>query len=83
MLKEAAIATGFTGEFTSVATSEAGPKAALQRRLLLVLFALGTNMGIVRVAAGGKHGKSEAVLRRVRHLFVNPPVHAALVRTLC
>lgn len=42
----------------------------LRRRLLLVLFALGTNMGIKRVAVTGKHGESEAVLRSVRHLFV-------------
>ncbi|GGZ42887.1 hypothetical protein GCM10010365_74550 [Streptomyces poonensis] len=53
----------------------------LRRRLLLVLFALGTNMGIKRVAVTGKHGESEAVLRRVRHLFVNRTNRrAALVR---
>ncbi|MFF7276485.1 hypothetical protein [Streptomyces griseorubiginosus] len=45
-----------------------------------MLFALGTNMGIKRVAVTGKHGESEAVLRRVRHLFVNRPnLRAALV----
>ncbi|SFO06956.1 Transposase and inactivated derivatives, TnpA family [Streptomyces sp. cf124] len=81
ILKEAEFATGFTGEFTSVATREAVPKAVLRRRLLLVLFALGTNMGIKRVAVTGKHGESEAVLRRVRHLFVNRTnLRAALVR---
>ncbi|MFJ8589635.1 hypothetical protein ACIRD2_34165 [Streptomyces sp. NPDC093595] len=32
----------------------------LRRRLLLVLFGLGTNMGIKRVAVTGKHGESEA-----------------------
>nr|WP_158983924.1 Tn3 family transposase [Streptomyces lateritius] len=81
ILKEADFATGFTGEFTSVATREAVPKAVLRRRLLLVLFALGTNMGIKRVAVTGKHGESEAVLRRVRHLFVNRTnLRASLVR---
>ncbi|MFF6888947.1 Tn3 family transposase [Streptomyces sp. NPDC012421] len=81
ILKEAEFATGFTGEFTSVATREAVPKAVLRRRLLLVLFALGTNMGIKRVAVTGKHGESEAVLRGVRHLFVNRTnMRAALVR---
>ncbi|MFF3677400.1 Tn3 family transposase [Streptomyces sp. NPDC002120] len=81
ILKEAEFATGFTSEFTSVATREAVPKAVLRRRLLLVLFALGTNMGIKRVAVAGKHGESEAVLRRVRHLFVNRTnLRAALVR---
>ncbi|MFF4391263.1 Tn3 family transposase [Streptomyces sp. NPDC001552] len=68
-------------EFASVATREAVPKAVLRRRLLLVLFALGTNMGIKRVAVTGKHGESEAVLRRVRHLFVNRTnLRTALVR---
>ncbi|MFE9900940.1 Tn3 family transposase [Streptomyces achromogenes] len=71
IIKEAEFDTGFTGEFTSVATSERLPREVLRRRLLLVLFALGTNMGIKRVVATGKHGESEAVLRRVRHLFVN------------
>ncbi len=81
ILKEAEFATGFTSEFTSVATREAVPKAVLRRRLLLVLFALGTNMGIKRVAVTGKHGESEAVLRRVRHLFVNRAnLRSALVR---
>ncbi|MFD4226154.1 Tn3 family transposase [Streptomyces sp. NPDC058545] len=69
--KEAEFATVFTGEFTSVATREAVPKAVLRRRLLLVLFALGTNMGIMWVALTGKHGESEAARRRVRHLSVN------------
>ncbi|MFH9355468.1 Tn3 family transposase [Kitasatospora sp. NPDC017646] len=71
ILKEAEFATGFTGEFASVASREALPREVLRRRLLLVLFALGTNMGIKRVAVTGKHGESEAVLRRIRHLFVN------------
>ena len=43
----------------------------LRRRLLLVLFALGTNMGIKRVAVTGEHGETEATLRRVAALFVN------------
>ncbi|MFC9219753.1 Tn3 family transposase [Streptomyces hygroscopicus] len=71
ILKEAEFATGFIGEFASVASREALPREVLRRRLLLVLFALGTNMGIKRVAVTGKHGESEAVLRRIRHLFVN------------
>ncbi|MFE5940811.1 Tn3 family transposase [Streptomyces sp. NPDC056470] len=71
ILKEAEFAVGFSSEFTSVASREAVPREVLRRRLLLVLFALGTNMGIKRVAVTGKHGESEAVLRRIRHLFVN------------
>ncbi len=46
MLKEADFLTGFTGEFTSVMSREAFPEGVLRRRLLLVLFALGTSVGI-------------------------------------
>ncbi|MFB7327124.1 Tn3 family transposase [Streptomyces sp. NPDC056190] len=47
------------------------------------MFGLGTNMGIERVAVTGKHGESEATLRRVRrvrHMFANRAnMRAALV----
>jgi hypothetical protein len=43
----------------------------IRKRLLLVLYALGTNIGIKRVADGGRHGDSEAALRATRYLFVN------------
>ncbi|MFF6815230.1 Tn3 family transposase [Streptomyces sp. NPDC012403] len=81
ILKYAEFDTDFIAEFSSVATRENLSKDVLRRRLLLVLFALGTNMGIKRVAVTGKHGESEATLRRVRHLFVNRAnMRAALVR---
>lgn len=70
ILKEADFDAGFTEEFTSVASREITDRAVLRRRLLLVLFALGTNVGI-RHVAGGEGGESEAMLRRVRRLFVN------------
>ncbi|WP_405985697.1 Tn3 family transposase [Streptomyces sp. NBC_00872] len=81
ILKYAEFDTDFIAEFTSVATREMLSKDVLRRRLLLVLFGLGTNMGIKRVAVTGKHGESEATLRRVRHLFVNRAnMRAALVK---
>ena len=70
LLKEADLLTGFTEEFTSVASREVIPREVLRRRLLLVLFGLGTNMGIKRIAAG-EHGETEAALRHVRRLFLN------------
>jgi len=69
LFKEADRLAGFTDEFGSVASREVIPREQLRRRLLLVLFALGTNTGISRIAGGG-HGESEAALRHVRRLFV-------------
>lgn len=49
-LKEADFLTDLTGVFTSVATREVTPRDVVRRRLLLVLFGLGTNMGIKALA---------------------------------
>ncbi|MEV4186877.1 Tn3 family transposase [Streptosporangium canum] len=70
ILKNAAFVTDFCDLFASVATREQLGKATLQRRLLLVLFALGTNMGIRQMAATGEHGHSEAELRHVRQTYI-------------
>lgn len=70
VLKNADFLTGFTDEFSSVAAYERIDRATLQRRLLLALFALGTNMGIRAIVATGEHGESEAALRHVRRHFV-------------
>ena len=54
----------------SLAPRQSLAPEVLRRRLLLVLFALGTNTGISRVA-GGDSGETEAALRHVRRLYVN------------
>ncbi len=51
-MKEADFLTDLTGVFTSVATREVTPRDVVRRRLLLVLFGLGTNMGIKALADG-------------------------------
>jgi len=66
MTKDTDFLTSFTDEFVSVATREVVPRQILRQRLLLVLFALGTNMGIRQIAASGEHGQDEGALRRVR-----------------
>ena len=71
VLKNADFLTGLSEELTSVMSREALPAAVLRRRLLLVLFALGTNVGIKRVADGLAAADpdtpdTEAALRRVR-----------------
>jgi TnpA family transposase len=48
-------------------------RPTLRRRLLLVLFALGTNIGIKQLAGDSHdHGETEAALRHVRRLYVSP-----------
>ncbi len=54
----------------------------IRKRLLLVLYALGTNVGIKRVADGGRHGETEAALRVTGHLFVNRDNLRAAIATL-
>ncbi len=71
VLKEAALLTGFDEEFPSVASREIIDPETLRRRLLLVLFALGTNVGIKQIVATGDHGETVATLRRVRLTRVN------------
>jgi Tn3 transposase DDE domain-containing protein len=75
VLKDADHLAGFTGEFTSVASREVMAKETLRRRLLLVLFALGTNVGIKGITDGltepADLGDNEATLRYVRRVFVN------------
>ncbi len=71
VLKNADFLTGLSEELTSVLSREALPEPVLRRRLLLVLFALGTNVGIKRVAGGLAAADpdttdTEAALRRVR-----------------
>jgi TnpA family transposase len=70
ILKEVDWLTGFHQEFTSVATREIVERATLRKRLLLVLFGLGTNVGIRRIATAGDHGETEGALRGVRRRYV-------------
>jgi hypothetical protein len=89
VLKEADFLTGFTGQFASVFTREARAEEVLRRRLLLVLFALGTNVGIKRIADGlaasgktGLTGDTEAALRRVRASHITRDNLRAAIRRL-
>jgi hypothetical protein len=64
-LKETDLRTHFTGCLTSSGQREVLDRETLQRRLLLCLFALGTNTGLKRIGAG-EHGESHADLCYVR-----------------
>ncbi|WP_228566901.1 Tn3 family transposase [Nocardia sp. SYP-A9097] len=70
VLKDADFLSDFTAEFTSVASLEVIDRDTLRRRLLLDLFALGTNMGIRAIVNTGEHEESEAALRHVRRHFI-------------
>ncbi|MFE4924307.1 Tn3 family transposase [Streptomyces sp. NPDC056661] len=82
LLGNADFLSGFSDEFSSVAAYERIDRATLQRRLLLALFALGTNMGIRAIVATGEHGESEAALRHVRRHFITADNLRAAVRKL-
>jgi TnpA family transposase len=69
MLGEVDHLVGLSDWFPSIATRQKLGPEVFRRRLLLVLFALGTNTGIARVAAAS--GEPEAALRHVRRHFVN------------
>ncbi|MCW4354111.1 Tn3 family transposase [Hoyosella sp. YIM 151337] len=70
VLKDSDYLAEFTSEFTSVASREVIDRDTLRRRLLLCLFALGTNMGIRAIVATGEHDDTEAALRHVRRHFI-------------
>ena len=66
MLKEAVLRTGCLDAFTPVGTAASSlPPRRLFERLLLAVYAYGTNTGIRAVAAGDHgHGEDDAALRR-------------------
>jgi len=70
ILKEADLRIGFTGEFTPVGTREALDRDVLRQRLLLAIYAYGTNTGLRRIAQG-EHGHSEDDLRYARSRYMN------------
>ncbi len=69
MLKEADLRIDFTRAFSSVASREALDPQTVRRRLLLCIFALATNAGLKRIAAG-QHGESYSDLRYVLRRFI-------------
>jgi TnpA family transposase len=83
ILKETDWLVDFTSEFSSVASREIVPRDVLRRRLLLCLFALGTNMGISQIIATGDHSETEATLRRARRMFITREnLRAAIARVV-
>jgi len=70
MLKETDLRVGFSQEFKITASRETLDPATLQKRLLLCLYALGTNTGLKQVSMGD-HGESYESLRYVYERYIN------------
>lgn len=77
VLKEAVLRTGCLARVTSVGTRDVLSADQLAERLLLALYAYGTNIGI-RAVAAGDHGHSEHDLRYVRRRYLDADIARAL-----
>lgn len=69
MLKEAVLRTGCLQRVTAVAGGGQLRLEVLAERLMLAIYAYGTNTGI-RAVAGGDHGHSEEDIRYVRRRYL-------------
>ena len=78
ILKEAVLRTGCLNQISAVAGSGTLPVEVLAERLMLAIYAYGTNTGIRSVAAGGGHGHSEDELRYVRRRYLTRDTAAAV-----
>lgn len=79
VLKETDLRVGFTRLFKSATAHENLPPLVLQKRLLLCLYALGTNTGFSRVSAGDSE-VSDHHLWYVRRRFLNRDNLRAAIR---
>jgi TnpA family transposase len=70
ILKETDLRVDFTQHFKSPASREALDRETLRKRLLLSLYAMGTNTGIKRVSAGD-HGESYQELLYTRRRYIH------------
>ena len=77
MLKEAVLRSGCLDNVTSTATRDGISPDTLVERLLLVIYAYGTNTGIAAIA-GGEHGHSDNDLRYVRRRYLTNDVAQAI-----
>lgn len=71
MFKETDLRTDFTSVFHSLARYERLDRSEIQKRLLLCLYGLGTNMGLKRMAAGNSDVTYDQLLY-VKRKYVHP-----------
>lgn len=77
MLKEAVLRTGCLTAATSAAGRGDLDPGVLAQRLLLAVYAYGTNTGI-RAVAAGEHGHNEDDIRYVRRRYLSPETARAM-----
>jgi TnpA family transposase len=70
ILKETVLRTGCLRAVTSVADRGTLPESVLAERLLLAIYAYGTNTGI-RAVSGGAHGHGEDEIRYTRRRYLS------------
>ena len=70
MVKETALDTGFLREFTTAGQYQKIDQSALNQRLLLCLYGLGTNAGIKRISAATSNATYDQLLH-VRRRFID------------
>jgi TnpA family transposase len=78
LLKETELRAPFTDHFKSLTVRENLDRATIQKRLLLCLHGLGTNIGLKRVAAGD-HGESYRDLLYARNRFLTKETMRAAI----
>jgi TnpA family transposase len=78
LLKETDLRVRFTDQFKSLTVRENLDRATIQKRLLLCLYGLGTNIGLKRVSAGD-HGESYRDLLYTRNRFLTKETMRAAI----
>ena len=79
IVKEADLQTGFTDCFKGIGDRQILDQKTLQPRLLLTLYALGTNTGLKRVLAGGGGQFTYPELRHVRERYIHKDAFKAAI----
>ncbi len=78
LLKETDLRTQFTNHFKSLTVRENLDRATIQKRLLLCLYGLGTNIGLKRASAGD-HGESYRDLLYTHYRFLTKDAMRAAI----
>ena len=79
VLKETDLRIDFTSKFSSLTSRQRLNQAEVQKRLILILYTLGTNAGVKRMA-DSRHNVGYRELLRVKNQFVHKNALRATIR---